>query len=147
MLERPVLSMVLKQTSVSVCLRLQFIQICDPSLRDTTQQSLIAPITPPCSVRQSLFLSLTHTHTQTYSLVLVRGGATSTQGYFLLPCFSVSTEVRVTWPELKQLIHVIHSKEGKMTFLSVFFTKPLQVITLYLQKINLTCGTATWDRF
>lgn len=83
-LERPVLSMVLKQTSLSlslfsVCLSLLFIQMCDPSSRDTTQQSLIAHVTPPFSVCQSLFLSLEHTK-HSHTLVLVRGGATSTLG-------------------------------------------------------------------
>ena len=64
---------------VSVCLSLLFIKMCDPSSRDTTQQSLIAPVTPPFSVCQSLFLSLEHTK-HSHSLVLVRGGATSTLG-------------------------------------------------------------------
>lgn len=63
----------------SVCLSLLFIQMCDPSSRDTTQQSLIAHVTPPFSVCQSLFLSLEHTK-HSHTLVLVRGGATSTLG-------------------------------------------------------------------
>lgn len=118
-LPRPVLSMVLKQTSPSVlslvysnwwlllkaCNTRVTNSSCDPSLLSAS-------------------LSFRLSNTQTHWLVLVRGGATSTSSYFLLlsRCSSVSREVRETWTKLKQLIHVIPCTQGKITILwKIFF--------------------------
>lgn len=122
--ERPGLSMVLKQTSlsVSVCLRPLFVQICDPSLRDHTTVANSPHNPSPLCLSVSLSVSRSHkhshSHTHRFSSEEEQHQCRVTVCFCL--CSSVSTEVRVTWTQQEQLIHVTPSRQGKFKVLCRF---------------------------